>query len=92
MAIKRGFERAESEFLQKAETNSGFLENSGSCALILLIVNSKCYVANVGDSRAILSRNNGKLLIPITRDHKPCDELERRRIQNGGGSVYKHFS
>ncbi len=41
--------------------------------------------ANVGDSRAILSRN--KRAIDLTKDHKPNDASERRRVEELGGSV-----
>ena len=33
------------------------IEKSGSCAVIALIVGEMCYIANVGDSRAIMSGN-----------------------------------
>jgi serine/threonine protein phosphatase PrpC len=32
-------------------------ERSGSCGIIVLIVDQTCFVANVGDSRAIMSMN-----------------------------------
>jgi len=35
-------------------------EKSGSCACVVMIVEDMVYIANVGDSRAILSANNGK--------------------------------
>ena len=47
-----------------------------------------CYVANVGDSRAIMSGSYGKKLFPLSRDHKPNDPKELKRIESNGGSVY----
>jgi serine/threonine protein phosphatase PrpC len=41
--------------------------------------------ANVGDSRAILSRNGSA--IDLTRDHKPNDPIEEARIEAKGGYV-----
>jgi protein phosphatase 2C family protein 2/3 len=35
--------------------NKGIPERSGSCAIVALIVGDICFVANVGDSRAVLS-------------------------------------
>jgi len=42
-------------------------------------------VANIGDSRAIVGRNG--TTIPLTRDHKPDDPSETKRIEQAGGSV-----
>jgi len=32
------------------------VDKSGSCALLCVIMNKKIYIANVGDSRAIVSQ------------------------------------
>ena len=48
-----------------------------------------CYISNVGDSRAIMSGNLGKKLFPLSRDHKPLDDLERERIVKSGGKIYQ---
>ena len=48
-----------------------------------------CYIANVGDSRAILSANSGKNIYAISKDHKPDSETERQRIYNAGGKIYQ---
>ncbi|GIY45527.1 protein phosphatase 1G [Caerostris darwini] len=70
------------EFFQ---SEPGYL--SGSTATVAVIRESKVYVANVGDSRCVLSRN-GKA-IDMSVDHKPEDPDERSRILNAGGSVSK---
>ena len=43
------------------------------------------YVANAGDSRAVMCVN-GKA-IALTIDHKPTSESERKRIEAAGGFV-----
>jgi len=48
-----------------------------------------CYVANVGDSRAVMSGSNGKKLFPLSSDHKPDDKEETRRIEENGGHIYQ---
>jgi protein phosphatase 2C family protein 2/3 len=60
-------------------------ERSGSCAIVVLVVGDVCYVANVGDSRAVLSSNCGYLVTALSRDHKPSDLDEYNRILKAGG-------
>ena len=43
------------------------------------------YIANAGDSRAVLCRAG--TAIPLSLDHKPAQMRERRRILNAGGFV-----
>ena len=64
------------------------IERSGSCAIVVLVVGDACFVANVGDSRAVMSGDNGKKVYTLSRDHKPSDEEERTRIVAAGGKVY----
>ncbi len=45
-------------------------------------------MANVGDSRAILSAQNGKIIMPLSKDHKPSEKNEHIRIHSAGGVVY----
>lgn len=89
-AIKEAFIIAENEFYKKAydPQRNALLDRSGSCALIILIINEMLYAINLGDCRALLSSDSGAHLLQITRDHKPNDQIEKRRIEKYGAKVY----
>lgn len=53
-AITNGFEKAEREIIRKV-VNGEETERTGSCAAVVLISRKKLYVANLGDSRVIIS-------------------------------------
>ncbi|KAF6207040.1 hypothetical protein GE061_018278 [Apolygus lucorum] len=59
--------------------------DSGCTAVVALITKDKLFVANAGDSRAVLSRNG--TAVDLSVDHKPEDAVELKRIQNAGGKV-----
>ena len=84
-AIANGFINAEKLFFK----NYTGRDSSGSCAIIILIIENRCYIANVGDSRALLSAKNGTKFYPLSRDHRPGDEKEYKRILDAGGKIYK---
>ena len=93
LAIRNGFKNAEKNFLNNyaldPQDPNNILDRSGSCAVIILIVDSKVYVANVGDSRALFSENFGANYVEITEDHKPNNPKEKIRIIKNGGQVYQ---
>lgn len=55
----------------------------------MLIVENVAYVANVGDSRALLSKNRGKNIIELSQDHRPERKIEQERITKNGGHIYQ---
>ena len=64
-------------------------DNSGSCALIIIIINNICYTINLGDSRALYSYDSGSIFYQLSRDQKPNDPIEKDRIHKAGGSIFK---
>uniref|UniRef100_A0A915JJF6 protein-serine/threonine phosphatase n=1 Tax=Romanomermis culicivorax TaxID=13658 RepID=A0A915JJF6_ROMCU len=57
-------------------------ERSGTTAVCALILPSHIFLANLGDSRAVMSRH-GSVLV-ATEDHKPFMPKERERITRAG--------
>jgi serine/threonine protein phosphatase PrpC len=52
------------------------LDKSGSCAIVALLVEKRCFIVNVGDSRAIMSHDGGNFCCNLSLDHKPNDDSE----------------
>lgn len=57
----------------------------GCTACVALITKTEIYVANAGDSRAVLCKNG--IAINMSEDHKPDTEAEKRRIERAEGYV-----
>jgi len=59
----------------------------GSTAIVAFFTKNKCYIANAGDSRAVISEDSKA--IRCSTDHKPDHPDEEARITNSGGVVIK---
>ena len=61
---------------------------TGCTATVVLITQTDIYCANAGDSRTIIARSGqGNLMANLSEDHKPDNELEKKRIMAAGGFV-----
>lgn len=89
-AIKGGCEKCEKAYLD--QSYMGKVDRSGSCALLAFFYGRECYIANVGDSRAIMSSRHGQLVRELSMDHKASDEFEQKRILEAGGRIYQYSS
>ena len=78
------------------QTNMNLVNNSsidctysGSTCTSLIISSEKIISINVGDSRCVLGKyiNNKWLAQNLTRDHKPTEEDEKKRIIDKGGRI-----
>jgi serine/threonine protein phosphatase PrpC len=62
------------------------LDSIGCTANVILIEDMKrIYVANAGDSRCVMGRAGRA--IPLSFDHKPENDEERRRIEKAGSTI-----
>lgn len=79
-AIRKAYDRTDNKILEKtAELGRG-----GSTAVTAILINgSRLVVANVGDSRAVLSKNGVALQLSV--DHEPS--MDREMIEEKGGFV-----
>ena len=57
----------------------------GCTACIALVTKTELYIANVGDSRCVLTE--GLNTYDLSDDHKPENEEESKRITEAGGFV-----
>lgn len=91
-ALQEGFELCENQFISTVNYNiyNSEIDRSGSCALVCLIIKNDIYIANLGDSRAVISQYKGNNAFSLTRDHKPDDINEKERIESAGGFIYKN--
>ena len=91
-AIKLGISKAEQDFLNNyalSQNKEEIVDKSGSCAIIIILVDNNIYIANVGDSRCLVSMNNGNKYMEVTKDHKPNSPNEIIRIKKNGGNIYQ---
>lgn len=83
-ALVKGFLQLDKEMREKPIDPSEE-DSSGSTAVCVLISPTHVFIANCGDSRAVLY-TNGAIKIH-TQDHKPMIQKEKERIQQAGGTV-----
>jgi len=79
------FERINSLFEKRP---NDFL-SSGSCAICILIIDTKLYSINLGDSRAVLGikKSEKRIAYELSVDHKPLRDIEYKRIIEQNGEV-----
>ena len=87
--IKETFILANEKLVENEEINSLF---SGSTCVSVIYTPEKLIVPNIGDSRAVLGRlinkeKNEYKAIDLSRDHKPTEKDEAKRIIENDGRI-----
>ncbi|KAF9667381.1 hypothetical protein SADUNF_Sadunf15G0017100 [Salix dunnii] len=82
MNPSQSYQQTDVDFL---DSEKDTCRDDGSTASTAVLVGDHLYVANVGDSRTVISK--GGKAIPLSEDHKPNRSDERKRIESAGGVV-----
>lgn len=84
--IKKSIKRIHKNLVSSKSINCDY---SGSTFVSIFITDNTLICAFVGDSRAVLGRkiDCNFISMPLSKDHKPENHLERTRIENRGGRV-----
>ena len=82
------FIKVNEKLISNETINSVF---SGTTCVSVIFTPTKLICANIGDSRAVLGQYNNKIkkwtAVNLSRDHKPTEEDEARRIYKKGGRI-----
>ena len=83
--IKNSIKKSEETLFESDEIDSTF---SGTTCILIFILGNKIISINIGDSRAIMIKEN-KNYTQLSIDHKPENIKERERIEKNGGELRK---
>lgn len=82
-ALRQAFLDADVQL--RAYQESGASDTSGCTSVIACVTPKYIICANAGDSRCVMG--TGGTTKPLSEDHKPTDEGEKKRIESAGGTV-----
>jgi protein phosphatase 2C family protein 2/3 len=97
-ALRHAFRKADKAFLEtvQAKTSRGTLpDRSGASVIVLIVAGDSCYLASLGNCRAVMSGGRGSRSFNLYREHTLNDVHEKKRVMKAGGniqrSLYEHL-
>eukprot|EP00747_Dinoflagellata_sp_TGD_P106680 gnl/TRDRNA2_/TRDRNA2_169920_c0_seq1.p1 gnl/TRDRNA2_/TRDRNA2_169920_c0~~gnl/TRDRNA2_/TRDRNA2_169920_c0_seq1.p1 ORF type:complete len:941 (-),score=209.34 gnl/TRDRNA2_/TRDRNA2_169920_c0_seq1:47-2521(-) len=88
-ALKEAFKNAHNDLLSLGKSQDINLEASGAAGSVLILDEQTIHIGYIGDARIFLgswNRRSSKQIF-CTKDHKPQNEEERKRLEAAGSEV-----
>ncbi len=91
-ALLQAFLKTDRELLAQINAEKPPIPVDGACGTVALVRGARCWLASVGDTKAVLGRRHSRRLneirsIRLTTDHSPMVLSERKRIEGYFGYV-----
>ncbi|GAM26452.1 hypothetical protein SAMD00019534_096270 [Acytostelium subglobosum LB1] len=83
--VKDAYLAVDKSFLALAEKDE---RKAGTTVATAIIHRDRIMVSNVGDTEVVLC--SGGIAMPLTTQHTPHNDLERKRIESGGGMIIQY--
>ena len=84
-ALRSNYESSLSDSRRKEQHARGLLDEKGTTANVLMIVENQLICANAGDSRCVVAEEGKAKALSL--DHKPTQKREKERIYKAGHTV-----
>jgi len=86
-ATLHGYRKTD-KFILEVAARDGW--KNGTTSVTAMLINNVLYVANCGDSEAVMAKKKpqGLEAVEISSKHKPNDPREKKRIEDLGGAVF----
>lgn len=87
-SAREAFNALHDRFMQAIQRAS-FMDQSGTTATALLVMESFYVIVSLGDTRAVIAKRINDTLVPLqlTHDHVAADATERELVEQRGGTV-----
>eukprot|EP00359_Climacostomum_virens_P000200 CAMPEP_0204896420 /NCGR_PEP_ID=MMETSP1397-20131031/153_1 /ASSEMBLY_ACC=CAM_ASM_000891 /TAXON_ID=49980 /ORGANISM="Climacostomum Climacostomum virens, Strain Stock W-24" /LENGTH=367 /DNA_ID=CAMNT_0052064023 /DNA_START=111 /DNA_END=1210 /DNA_ORIENTATION=- len=93
-ALRHTFRKVDKQFLdtvQSKTTKASTPDRSGASVIVLIVVEDSCYIASLGNCRAVMSGGKGSRSYNLYREHTLNDEIEKKRVIKAGANVQRSF-
>lgn len=91
-ALKLAFRKADKLFLEMVQIKAArgaAPDRSGASAIVMVVIEDMCYLASLGNCRAIMSGGGGTRSFNLYREHTLTDEAEKKRVVKAGGKLQR---